>query len=439
MLRPATARRSTRGATVGVIAALLIAAAPACRRRPSRRRRTSCSCATASRSPTARRSCARPTAGDRPLPIIHGLASGCRAARARARARREGRRRDRQRSHRAADALDPTTDRRLRTSSRRRTPRSRRMSTSSRARSPTPRRLRSAPSPDTGEIAGRPLAPRDGIPVLRPGAPGLAGTRPARASASRSSTRASTAACRTSRRRDGSSRVVASVVTNPDATTHADTLRPRHACRGHHRRRRQPPRRRRLRSRQATSASPRAPNLDRDQGRRRRRRAAPSSTPSTASSSPSTTRTTTTSASSTSRCRRRTPSPTGPTRSTPRSSPRTSTASSSSPPPATAAPPPTPSTTRRERPVRAHRRRGRRPGTRQAREDDAFADWSSVGTTQDGFAKPEIGAPGAHIVSTLAHGQRLREPLPGLHRRRRLHPRSGARRWPRRSSPASRR
>ena len=38
----------------------------------------------------------------------------------------------------------------------------------------------------------------------------------------------------------------------------------------------------------------------------------------------------------------------------------------------------------------------------QARDDDAFADWSSVGTTQDGLRKPEIGAPGAHIVSTLA-------------------------------------
>src|SRR5918997_592734 len=38
----------------------------------------------------------------------------------------------------------------------------------------------------------------------------------------------------------------------------------------------------------------------------------------------------------------------------------------------------------------------------QARGDDAFADWSSVGETQDGFSKPEIGAPGAHIVSTLS-------------------------------------
>jgi serine protease AprX len=38
----------------------------------------------------------------------------------------------------------------------------------------------------------------------------------------------------------------------------------------------------------------------------------------------------------------------------------------------------------------------------QARDDDAFAEWSSVGTTQDSVQKPEIGAPGAHIVSTLA-------------------------------------
>jgi serine protease AprX len=34
--------------------------------------------------------------------------------------------------------------------------------------------------------------------------------------------------------------------------------------------------------------------------------------------------------------------------------------------------------------------------------DDAIADWSSRGTTQDGFAKPDILAPGAHIVSNLA-------------------------------------
>ena len=34
--------------------------------------------------------------------------------------------------------------------------------------------------------------------------------------------------------------------------------------------------------------------------------------------------------------------------------------------------------------------------------DDAVASWSSRGTTQDGFAKPDILAPGAHIVSNLA-------------------------------------
>jgi serine protease AprX len=42
-------------------------------------------------------------------------------------------------------------------------------------------------------------------------------------------------------------------------------------------------------------------------------------------------------------------------------------------------------------------------GTR-SRYDDAPAAWSSAGVTQDGFAKPELLAPGAHIVSTLAPG-----------------------------------
>jgi len=36
--------------------------------------------------------------------------------------------------------------------------------------------------------------------------------------------------------------------------------------------------------------------------------------------------------------------------------------------------------------------------------DDVPASWSSQGTTQDGFAKPDILAPGAHIASTLAPG-----------------------------------
>jgi serine protease AprX len=34
--------------------------------------------------------------------------------------------------------------------------------------------------------------------------------------------------------------------------------------------------------------------------------------------------------------------------------------------------------------------------------DDTIADWSSRGTTQDGYAKPDVLAPGAHIVSNLA-------------------------------------
>ena len=34
--------------------------------------------------------------------------------------------------------------------------------------------------------------------------------------------------------------------------------------------------------------------------------------------------------------------------------------------------------------------------------DDVTASWSSRGTTQDGFAKPDVLAPGAHIITTLA-------------------------------------
>jgi serine protease AprX len=36
--------------------------------------------------------------------------------------------------------------------------------------------------------------------------------------------------------------------------------------------------------------------------------------------------------------------------------------------------------------------------------DDLLASWSSRGVTQDGFAKPEIAAPGAHLVGPLAPG-----------------------------------
>jgi len=46
------------------------------------------------------------------------------------------------------------------------------------------------------------------------------------------------------------------------------------------------------------------------------------------------------------------------------------------------------------------------------RGDDAFASWSSVGVTQDGISKPDIAAPGAHIVSTLARGSAFAELCP---------------------------
>src|ERR687894_2590796 len=40
-------------------------------------------------------------------------------------------------------------------------------------------------------------------------------------------------------------------------------------------------------------------------------------------------------------------------------------------------------------------------GTR-SRSDDTLASWSARGTTQDGFVKPEVNAPGARIISNLA-------------------------------------
>src|SRR5215207_9870600 len=42
-------------------------------------------------------------------------------------------------------------------------------------------------------------------------------------------------------------------------------------------------------------------------------------------------------------------------------------------------------------------------GTKNTR-DDVLAPWSSRGTTQDGVRKPDVLAPGAHLVSTLAPG-----------------------------------
>jgi serine protease AprX len=44
--------------------------------------------------------------------------------------------------------------------------------------------------------------------------------------------------------------------------------------------------------------------------------------------------------------------------------------------------------------------------------DDTVADWSSRGTSQDGFAKPDVLAPGAHMVSTLADGSAYQQLCP---------------------------
>ena len=45
-------------------------------------------------------------------------------------------------------------------------------------------------------------------------------------------------------------------------------------------------------------------------------------------------------------------------------------------------------------------------GTRRI-DDDRLADWSSRGKTQDGFRKPEVLAPGAHLASTTSPGSDL--------------------------------
>jgi serine protease AprX len=44
--------------------------------------------------------------------------------------------------------------------------------------------------------------------------------------------------------------------------------------------------------------------------------------------------------------------------------------------------------------------------------DDTVAPWSSRGLTQDGYAKPDVLAPGAHLVSTLAPGSAFQSLCP---------------------------
>jgi len=48
----------------------------------------------------------------------------------------------------------------------------------------------------------------------------------------------------------------------------------------------------------------------------------------------------------------------------------------------------------------------------KAIDDDALASWSSRGTTQDGFAKPDVVAPGASMVSTVPPGSAYTELCP---------------------------
>ena len=71
----------------------------------------------------------------------------------------------------------------------------------------------------------------------------------------------------------------------------------------------------------------------------------------------------------------------------------------------------------RQRPVRDHGRRGRRRRL-QGRRRRRPPGWSSRGITRDGFAKPEIHAPGAGIVSTLAPNSKFARLCADLRRRR---------------------
>ena len=54
--------------------------------------------------------------------------------------------------------------------------------------------------------------------------------------------------------------------------------------------------------------------------------------------------------------------------------------------------------------------------------DDALATWSSRGVTQEGRRKPDVIAPGSHLVRTLAPGSDFATTVPDVHRRRRVHP-----------------
>ena len=73
-----------------------------------------------------------------------------------------------------------------------------------------------------------------------------------------------------------------------------------------------------------------------------------------------------------------------------------------------------------QRPVRDHRgcRRPRRHGDRRRRLRGA---WSSRGYTAEGFAKPELAAPGRHIVAAVPPDSLLARTFPRARRLARLH------------------
>ena len=60
----------------------------------------------------------------------------------------------------------------------------------------------------------------------------------------------------------------------------------------------------------------------------------------------------------------------------------------------------------RQRSLRDHRRRGDLNGTPTNRSDDFAAPWSAFGYTLDGFAKPDIGAPGRYAHRGLSRPPR---------------------------------
>ena len=60
-------------------------------------------------------------------------------------------------------------------------------------------------------------------------------------------------------------------------------------------------------------------------------------------------------------------------------------------------------------------------GSTVATSDDLAAPWSAHGYTPDGFAKPDLGAPGRYLVGPVTAGAALAVERPGKHRQARLY------------------